>query len=261
MSDILIPSDKVISGINLSLKNARDHLEASFQIYGKKYFQQAIPLSIISYEESSKANYLISFLWDKKDITDKEWKNVTQHKFKLTQFEEKIKESLQNKSNLEAKFVEYFLKDTFGEALSINDNVDYRKNLLIDLDKLQRLKEICLYSDWSIKHMRWNNFLNLPPKFQSSLAYLVIILAEDIYHKTMYALDIYRNPPKPSGIRHTEFDEKSNTLTVIHDYKDLKNRKAVKNIQKFQKTVDKNTKVIADGLIALKALVDEPHEK
>ena len=213
-NDAYIQSDKILGGIYSSLINAQDHADAAYHLYHKNWFQQSIPLSIISYEESSKADFLISFFNDKKHVTKDHWNDIKHHNFKLSRFEQKIIDSIPNCSEHEIDFFEGFLKDNLGieKNWSLKNSIDDRKSLLTDLKKLQRLKEICLYCDWNVKKKTWNNFTALPKNYQKSLAYLTITFAEDIYYKTKYALDIYENPPQPSGIKHMKLDKKTNTI-------------------------------------------------
>ena len=78
-----IPNNMIRAGIMGSLEYAYGHLRAANKLYLEGYYQQSIPLGILSYEESSKAQFLFESLKNKQDIPQKEWEKITSHKFKL----------------------------------------------------------------------------------------------------------------------------------------------------------------------------------
>lgn len=254
MVTFLIPPEKILDGINLALHNSDLLLETSVELFNKKNYQQSTPLAILSYEEAAKANWLLRNLEEKRGVSKEDWKSITDHKFKLTQLEKNNLEEINNMSDAEMKIYLKFQQDTV-EMISEKSKehaINKRKDLLEVLDKFQKVKEICFYSNWDLNEKKWKSFQMFPEPDQQAMNYFVNNLAENLFLRVNYKIDLYENPSKSNGIKDVIPDVEKNEIIVLENHEEIKKRKSFQRLKKHFEYSKKNEFLMAKGLIALR---------
>lgn len=250
----MIPPEKIIDGINLALQYSDSLYETSSELFNKKNFLQSTPLAILSYEEAAKANWLLIKLEEKSGVTKEDWKSLRDHKFKLTKLEKNNFEKINKMSDAEMKIYLEFQQDTFEKISekSKEHAINKRKDLLDVLDKFEKVKEICFYSNWDLSEKKWKSFHIFPKDDQHAMNYLIIMLAENLLLRVNFMKDLYENPSQSSGIKEVIADVEKNEIILLEDHKEIEKRESFRALKTHFEQSIKNEVVLAKGLIALR---------
>lgn len=254
MADYLIPPEKIRDGINLALLYSISLLNSSGELFNKRKYQQSIPLAILAYEESAKANWLLIHLEEKRGVTREDWKSLRDHKFKLTQLEKDILKRLDNMSDAEMKIYLQFQQESAKEIAetSKEDAIKKRNDLLDILDKFEKIKEICLYSNWDQNEKKWKSFHKFSEQEQYAMSYSILNLAENLLGRVIFMKDLYENPSKSAGIKDVVADVKKNEIILLEDHKDIEQRKSFQTLKSHFEDTKKNERLLANGLFVLR---------
>jgi len=179
MDDFLIPTEKIFNGINLALQHSVSLLNASGELFNNKKYPSSIPLAILSYEESAKASWLLKNLKEKRGITKEDWKSLVHHDFKLIQLEKDNLEMINSMSDAEMKIYLDFQRENVESIAekSKEDAISKRKDLLDILNKFEKIKENCFYSNWDQNEKKWKSFHMFPEEEQYAMNYSVLNFA------------------------------------------------------------------------------------
>jgi len=255
MGDFLIPPEKILDGMNFAIGHVISLLTTSGELFNQKKYPESTPLAILSYEESAKASWLLRNLEVEGGITEKNWKSLVHHNFKLIQLEKENLKMINNMSEAEMKIYLDFQQETVQSIAekSREDAITKRKDLLEILEKFDKIKQLCFYSDWDSKENKWKSFRIFPQNDQYAVNYAIINLADNLLSRTIFLKDLYENPSKSSGIKGVIPDVEKNQIIELEDHKeDIENRKSFQTLQSHLKESKKNEIIIAQGLTALK---------
>lgn len=241
-SDILIDSTKVGSGLYLIRQNAiRTFSDAKF-LYDNHKFQNAIPLFIISLEESLKAHELSIKFRKNQSIDKTEWKLLRSHKHKLTHVSDFV---IENIESMDKKMTEEVCNE-----LGIK-NMPVEKNEMLYFLKaekgieshFQKIKELCLYQNWNEEFDEWDEFDNLNPTQKEDLAYYIMKRAElhlfqldaaiemGVYtmRRDGYMIENLEFPSYNEIRKPEDFETRKNESKIIKDY--LKHHRGLKILE------------------------------
>ena len=175
--DILIDWPNVASGVYLSRRNAKRHFEDAKFLYHNSKYQSAIPIFILSIEESFKSTELSINFRKRQGITQKSWNNLQQHKHKLTYLPNYVIENVGNMSTEHAQSTarEIGVEDLIKDKEKILNIFKARQFII---SQLQFLKERCLYQNWNKEFSAWDDFHYLTLEQKKDLAYYIMKKAE-----------------------------------------------------------------------------------
>ena len=194
---ILFHNDKIMSGIHIAKNTAEKHLKESKQHHENAEYQSAIPSSVFSFEESSKFDHLLDYLKKGSDVTRANWKELSEHKFKLTAMEKEIKNNVEKSSDLDQYRNSTYLRD---EGLTLvptskDENILALQIAIEVQSKLSKLKEICLYTNWNEHKKDWSKFENIPILEQKSLSLFVLNCTEHKFLLSLLSLEYFECSP------------------------------------------------------------------
>jgi len=159
MDDFLIPKANMLNGINLALQHSVSLLNASGELFNNKKYSVSIPLSILSYEESAKASWMLKKLQENTGITKKNWNSLIRHDFKLVELEKENLKMIDSMSEAEMKIYLDFQREKTKDIAekSKEEAINKRKDLLGILNKFEKIKENCFYSNWNPFERKWKS--------------------------------------------------------------------------------------------------------
>lgn len=185
--DILIPTERIQDGLDLCLQQIVELVNSAKGLYDAKHYATSVALSILATEELAKVRLLLERRDKKKDITRREWRDITfgrkSHKLKLTYEYVNAREFLLREVP-EDKY--RAMMPVFGivggqrqmpyyEELVKSHPEDIRR-----LEALDVLKQDALYVDWN--GSEWNHFLKRMSKHrQKAIAMVEVNRAICIY--------------------------------------------------------------------------------
>ena len=229
--DILIDFTHVGSGVYLIRKNARQTFQDAKFLYKNKKFQNAIPLFIISLEESLKSHILAIKFRKKQFISVQEWANLQTHKYKLSYVSNFAIENMESMNEETAKDI----AREYGD-----ENLAMHTNEIIAINKaekgieshFQKLKELCLYQNWNKEFNEWDEFDRLNSEQKEDLAYFVMKKAElhlqQLDATIEFAVNVFRRDGlKLNGLdfptynefrKPVDFETRKTAENVIDDY-------------------------------------------
>ena len=178
-SGILIKNTDLIGGVYFCLHNSVQFLESSEMLLDKSHYQTSISISTISIEESMKGLELLAKFRHNENITTDDWKNLTDHKHKLTKSITDALETLKKGSEDEIKKAQIDVEKygyEFGD-LSVQDFINRLKNKSNIYAHFQKLREKCFYLNWDRLKDKWIVFDELSPEMQEALAFFVYVEA------------------------------------------------------------------------------------
>lgn len=171
----MIENNKIKDGITIAKNHSEYFLKQSEKLHNEQEFQAAIPFAILSFEESSKVDHLLDYIKEKRDISENEWKELRDHKFKLTQNEKEIKTNLENESDLAFKVQSLLMQNIGLRAIPTKDSAIELKEKEIETQaKFSKIKEICFYANWNIHKNNWDNFDKIPKSEKEALSFFMI---------------------------------------------------------------------------------------
>jgi len=255
MDKFLIPSEKILQGMNFAMGHAISLLTTSGELFNQKKYPESTPLAILSYEESAKASWLLRHLEEKRGVTKEDWKSLSDHKFKLTQLENDNLKMINNMSSTEIQIYLDFQQETAQDIAenSKEDAMTKRNDLLEILGKFDKVKQNCFYSNWDSTKKKWKSFRMFPKDDQYAMNYSIINLAENLLARTIFLKDLYENPSKSSGIKGVIPDVEKNQIIELEDHKeDIENRKSFQNLKSHFEDSKENEILGAKGWSALR---------
>jgi len=171
----VIKNDKIKDGVILAKEHSEYFLKQSEKLHNDKEFQAAIPFTILSFEEASKIDHLIDFINGKKDIEKDDWKELHDHKFKLTKNEKDVKEGLENQSDLDFVAQSLIMESVGLNAIPSRDVAIESKKKEIEANaRFSKIKEMCFYANWNSNKNTWDNFKKIPLDEQEALSCFLI---------------------------------------------------------------------------------------
>ena len=176
-STVLIDLLHVATGVYLTRKNAKRVFTDAKFLYDNQQFQSAIPLFIISIEESLKAQELSIKFEKKQAITQKDWSNLQNHKYKLSHNYDFMIENIESANDQTTKEIAREL----GHKNMLQYKSDILDFLLVQkshMSQFQFLKEKCLYQNWNKEFSEWDGFDYITSGQKEDLAYYIMKQAE-----------------------------------------------------------------------------------
>ena len=176
-NNVLIDWSHVVTGMYLVRKNAqRIFADAKF-LYDNKKFQSAIPLFIISVEESFKSHELSIKFRKKQPITQTDWSNLQSHKHKLSYILDFVIENLESMNEETAQEIarESGHEEIYKHRSEILDYNRSEKSITL---QFQFLKERCLYQNWNKEFSEWDEFDYMTSDQKEDLTYFIMKRSE-----------------------------------------------------------------------------------
>ena len=231
---IHIPKEKIIEGISISNKYANDLLKQSKELKNMKKYQISIPCAILSFEETSKMDYMIDSL--NTEILDHEWNNLQRHDFKATNLEKKIIKHLEN---IPDNDLFYQAGIELANSLQLNNFVCSQKGALKlkhtmqqIQSKFSKIKEMCFYSNWNERDNKWTYFHDIPKYEQKSLCNLVNFVAEE---KLLYLESFWIMMKNNRDMKNMECIQAHENLKKFE-----KTSESIDELQEYQKILNKH---------------------
>ena len=184
--DILIDYPQVVVGMYLVRQNAKQIFQDAKFLHDNQKFHTAIPLFIISLEESLKSHEMAIKFRKKESISSDEWRYLKHHKHKLSHVSNFVIENM-------ASMDDETSKNVLNE-LGLEESLFRHRNEITAINKaekdieshFQKLKEFCLYQNWNVEFEEWDEFDGLNSEQKEDLAYFIMKKSE--IH--LYQLDI-----------------------------------------------------------------------
>lgn len=187
-SDILIDYPQVVVGMYLTRKNAKRLFDDAKFLFDNAKYQSAIPIFVLSIEESFKSLELSIKFRKRENITQIEWNNLQLHKHKLNHIADfviGIHESLDEKTEKEiAK--ELGQEDVVEQSYEI---LQYNRAEKGITSQFQFLKERCIYQNWNKEFCEWDDFEYLSKEQKEDLAYYIMIRTENQLHQLDFSIE------------------------------------------------------------------------
>lgn len=193
MTDDYISYEKAKEGMDRSLTLANRLLEGAEHLLEKKDYTSSVCLSILSFEEVSKASAIRLKVKQGKGLTKSEWMELSHgkkaHDIKLVAV---VSEREKNLERLTKNDEEYIKKVNQRFGIPTLSNLEYAKaetKMLKDvLPRLNALKQDCMYLNWSEDGERWSYFdMKFGKKIKKAIAsFLVVITKRMIASKKFY---------------------------------------------------------------------------
>jgi len=172
----LIKNDNIREGITIAKNHSDYFLKQSEKLHKEKEFQAAIPFAILSFEEASKVDHLLNYVKKKKDIEFDDWKELRNHKFKLTKNEKDVKEGLEGESNLDFSAQSAIMQSVGLNAIPSREEAIEGKEKEIEANaKFSKIKEMCFYANWNSSKNEWDDFNKIPLNEREALSFFLIL--------------------------------------------------------------------------------------
>ena len=200
-SEILIKNTDLIEGFYFCLRNSAQFLESSKILLDKSHYQTSISISTISIEESMKGLELLAKFRHNENITTDDWKNLTDHKHKLTKSITDAFETLKKGSEDEIKKAQIEVEKygcEFGD-LCVQDLINRLKNKSNIYAHFQKLREKCFYLNWDRLKEKWIVFEELNPEMQEALAFFVYVEAQTNQMILKFNIERYADRLRENG--------------------------------------------------------------
>lgn len=170
----MINFEHIVIGTFQIRENSRHLFDDAEFLFDSRKFQTAIPLFILSIEESLKACVFAVKMRKHQTMNSEEYGNLKNHHNKLTGFYEFTSKVLND-------MTEHELKNTFNElhiepSMNILPVVKYsNKARQTMMANLQMVKELCLYKNWNKQFSEWDMFNHMSNEKQEELAYFLMM--------------------------------------------------------------------------------------
>lgn len=197
----LMDNADILPGFYTCLYNAEKFFKSSKSLFEAKDFQSSIPLATISIEESLKGLELLTKFRHNEDITIESWKDLRNHKHKLTHvLQEAIKdlksatqEDLDKAKKELGKFAEPLSSMTIDDAIK---NLEGRSGIH---SHFKELREACLYADWDKLRKKWITFDELTGDMAEALNFFVLAEAQVNLNLLKIGIERYINRLRETG--------------------------------------------------------------
>ena len=201
-------------------------------------YSSSVSLSILAYEEVSKANDLRLKINDGKGLTLPEWAKMSfgriAHDLKLSSIVEAREKRLERLNQGQADFL-----NQVSNKIGLPGYVDFQETknqtmLLKDIfPKLNSVKQDCFYLNWDEKGKDWTYFdRKFNEKTKKAIAKFLITTTEGIMVSQKFTMDI---PTKPF-VQYS--DEEWEKVQKLKSCDDLKKNIKYKNSREFNKISD-----------------------
>lgn len=249
MPEKIMDNADILPGFYTCLYNAEKFFKSSKSLFEAKDFQASIPLATISIEESLKGLELLTKFRHNEDITIESWKDLRNHKHKLTHVLQEIIKDLKNTTQEDldkakkelGKFTEPVSSMTIDDAIK---NLEGRSGIH---SHFKELREACFYADWDKLRKKWITFDELTTDMAEALSFFVLAEAQVNLNLLKMGIERYvnrlretgqllRKLPYPSYIEHRtpenfesnalEFPKRKKADSVLYD-------KGLKVMQQF----------------------------
>ncbi len=227
-------------------------LESADLLIEKRKYVTAIGLIVLAQEESSRKRIFHLYKKNKKSITNTEWKEMLDHKNKLTFTYRNSKESLSKKSPEKIIAISKAWNDLgFSEKLNLNDIYGEVDEMQINtLESLDLLKQDCFYTNYLENEKQWFSTLgNLSIEQQKAIAISLYVQSKTEYHMMQIA--------QKFNIINIEQLEKLKKDQNMIEIKKLNKLKMSPNYKKMKKISEKIIQLKFANRQAIKSLQNE----
>ena len=189
---VFVPVEKLSSGIDKTRKQIDLLFESSEVLYNAKKYPLSIAVGILAEEEIAKLDVLREHVKSQKPITVTEWRQLRDHKSKLTSPYIEAKKSM-----AEVPEGQYETVKIARGILGFKDfdtpfddlKTPIEQSAITNLEKLDRIKQDCFYSDF--RNSDWFSFLtNLLPNHVEAIAFTRLIRLKMRYYDLLLGFDI-----------------------------------------------------------------------
>jgi len=227
----LIKNDKIKDGTILAKEHSEYFLKQSEKLHNDKEFQAAIPFAILSFEEASKVDHLLDYIKEKKDIEKDDWKELRDHKFKLTKNEIDVKEGLESQSDLDFSAQSLIMQSVGLNTIPSRDVAIEGKEKEIEANaKFSKIKEMCFYANWNFSKNKWDDFKKIPLNEREALSFFLIWSSKRKLLLAKLGIEYHLENPftKPPPTAMEEFSQ-----YLIDKTNHSKNLKTTQEMQKY----------------------------
>jgi len=240
-SEILMENSEILPGIYSSLHNAEKFLKSTKDLYEKKDFQASIALATISLEECMKGIELSNRFKRNQNISNEDYSNLTNHKYKLVHAKEDAIEEMKGQSEQEFEKNKIELQKA-GIDIPEIDPEKFTKGLekmAADHSFFQKLREGCFYTGWNKLREKWTLFDELSMDHQEKLAFYVMTEAEKQIDFLHLMIERFVNNLRKTGQlteslpfpKYTEYREMKDYESLITFNKELSKLEKIKYLQ------------------------------
>lgn len=197
----LMDNADILPGFYTCLYNAEKFYKSSKSLFESKDFQSSIPIATISIEESLKGLELLTKFRHNEDITIESWKDLKNHKHKLTHVMQEAIKDLKNSTKEELDKAKKELGKV-GERVSTMSVDDAIKNLESRSgihSHFKELREACFYADWDKLRKKWITFDELSGDMAEALAFFVLAEAQINLNLLKMGIERYVNKLRETG--------------------------------------------------------------
>lgn len=200
-SETLIENADILPGFYSCLYNAEKFLDTSKKLLESGDFQSSIPLSTISIEESLKGLELLTKFRHNEVITVDDWKELKNHKHKLTHVMGEVVKDLKKSTTEELEAAKKEIARTGQDVNGFNadfliKNMENRSGIH---SHFQELREGCFYTNWDKLRGKWVVFDELSSDMQEALAFYVFAEAQLNLSMLKIGIERYVNKLRETG--------------------------------------------------------------
>lgn len=179
-SPVLANNAELVSGIIACLHNGEKFLKSSKLLLKESDFQSCIPITTISIEESLKGIKLFRIFQHDKDLTAKDWEDLKNHKYKLTNVMNEILEKLKksNPEDLEKAETENGQSKETIPKMDVDKIIQSLQSKTAVYSHFKELREGCFYTGRDKLRDEWMTFDELSKESQEKLAFFMVVEAE-----------------------------------------------------------------------------------
>lgn len=197
----LIDNADILPGFYTCLYNAEKFFKSSKSLFEAKDFQSSIPLATISIEESLKGMELLTKFRHNEDITIEDWKELKNHKHKLTHVMQEAIKDLKNstKEQLDEAKKELGKLSERVSGMSVDDAIKNLESRSGIHSHFKELREACFYADWDKLRGKWITFDELSNDMTEALAFFVLAEAQINLNLLKMGIERYVNRLRETG--------------------------------------------------------------
>lgn len=191
----LIDNADILPGFYTCLYNAEKFSKSSQSLFKAKDFQSSIPLATISIEESLKGIELLTKFIHNENITADDWKELKNHKHKLTHVMQEAVKDLKNstKEQLDEARKEIEQSGHNISGINIEDAIKNLEGRSGIYSHFKELREGCFYADWDKLRGKWITFDELSNDMAEALTFFVIAEAQTNLNLLKMGIERYVN--------------------------------------------------------------------
>ena len=178
--ETLIENADLLKGFYSCLHNAEKFFKTSKSLFDNKDYQSSIPIATICMEESMKGLELLTKFRRNQVVTVDDWKELKNHKHKLTHVMEDALNDLKKASEEDIEKAKEEVAKTGHENKNVKvaDVIKNLQNKSGIHSHFQEIREGCFFSDWDKLRGKWVIFDELSSEMQDALAFFVYAEAQ-----------------------------------------------------------------------------------